>query len=93
MLLRPGPILALRTARFREENGELDRVKRVYIRTTYDRVIKPEQQEAMIREWLPEIVYEMDTDHSPFFSNPSLLFGLLVKAAAAAAASSTAACN
>lgn len=79
MLLRPGPILALKTAQFTEEHDDADKVKRVYIRTMYDRVIKPEQQDAMIKGWPPEVVYEMDTDHSPFFSNPSLLFGLLVK--------------
>ncbi|KAA0039366.1 hypothetical protein IC582_020586 [Cucumis melo] len=81
MLLRPGPIQALMSAQFKEEEDreEADKVKRVYIRTMYDRVIKPEQQEAMIKGWPPEIVYEMDTDHSPFFSNPSLLFGLLIK--------------
>ena len=85
MLLRPGPIQALMSAEFRDEERSsseeegAEKVKRVYIRTMYDRVIKPEQQEAMIKKWPPEIVYEMDTDHSPFFSNPSLLFGLLVK--------------
>ncbi|XP_022134269.1 methylesterase 17 [Momordica charantia] len=82
MLLRPGPILALKTAQFREEEEFADKVKRVFIRTMYDRVIKREQQDAMIKRWPPEIVYDMDTDHSPFFSNPSLLFGLLLKAAA-----------
>ncbi|XP_057442375.1 methylesterase 17-like isoform X1 [Lotus japonicus] len=81
MLLRPGPILALTSARFTEE-GEVETVPRVYIRTRHDNVVKPEQQEAMIKRWPPLSVYELDSDHSPFFSNPFLLFGFLVKAAA-----------
>ncbi|MED6186384.1 Methylesterase 17 [Stylosanthes scabra] len=83
MLLRPGPLQALVSARFNnngEEEGE--KVGRVYIRTRHDNVIKPEQQEAMIKMWPPSTVYELDSDHSPFFSTPFLLFGLLVKAAA-----------
>lgn len=84
MLLRPGPILAIQDARFTEEKGgdEVDRVPRVYIRTVHDNVIKPEQQDAMIKRWPPSDVYVLESDHSPFFSAPFLLFGLLVKAAA-----------
>ncbi|XP_015877622.1 methylesterase 17 isoform X2 [Ziziphus jujuba] len=81
MLLRPGPILALQSARFTEDH-DIEKVPRVYIRTLHDRVIKPDQQHAMIKRWRPSDVYDMDTDHSPFFSNPFLLSGLLVKAAA-----------
>lgn len=86
MLLRPGPIQALTSARFREDenNGEVEKVARVYIRTSHDRVVKAEQQEAMIKRWPPLSVYELDnSDHSPFFSTPFLLFGFLVRAAAA----------
>ncbi|CAJ2647996.1 unnamed protein product [Trifolium pratense] len=82
MLLRPGPILAVKSARF-EENGEVEKEPRVYIRTKQDKVIKPEQQEAMIKKWPPLSVYELDSDHNPVFSSPFILFGLLVKAAAA----------
>ncbi|CAJ1974532.1 unnamed protein product [Sphenostylis stenocarpa] len=83
MLLRPGPLLALMNARFREDGGEvMEKVPRVYIRTRHDKVVKPEQQEAMIKKWPPSTVYELDSDHSPFFSSPFLLFGLLLKAAA-----------
>ncbi|KAK7301045.1 hypothetical protein RJT34_11901 [Clitoria ternatea] len=81
MLLRPAPILALTSARFRDE-GEVEKVPRVYIRTRHDSVVKAEQQEAMIKRWSPLGVYELDSDHSPFFSTPFLLFGLLLKAAA-----------
>uniref|UniRef100_A0A2C9V214 AB hydrolase-1 domain-containing protein n=1 Tax=Manihot esculenta TaxID=3983 RepID=A0A2C9V214_MANES len=84
MLLRPGPILALKRAQFKEEeNGDgIEKVKRVYIKTKHDHVIKPQQQEAMIKRWPPSQVFLLDCDHSPFFSSPFLLFGLLVKAAA-----------
>ncbi|KAG2399543.1 Methylesterase 17 [Vigna angularis] len=83
MLLRPGPLVALTSAQFREEGDEgVEKVPRVYIRTKQDKVVKAEQQEAMIKKWPPSTVYELDTDHSPFFSSPFLLFGLLLKAAA-----------
>ncbi|KAK7353504.1 hypothetical protein VNO80_18953 [Phaseolus coccineus] len=83
MLLRPGPVLALTSAQFREDDGEVvEKVPRVYIRTRHDKVVKAGQQEAMIQKWPPSTVYELDTDHSPFFSSPFLLFGLLLKAAA-----------
>lgn len=81
MLLKPGPIQALTSARF-EDEGEVEKVARVYIKTLQDKVVKPEQQEAMIKKWRPRGVYEVDSDHSPFFSTPFVLFGLLVKAAA-----------
>lgn len=80
MLLRPGPLLALTRAQF-IENVEVEKVPRVYIKTRQDNVVKPKQQEAMINRWPPGSVYELDSDHSPFFSTPFILFGLLVKAA------------
>ncbi|PNX88341.1 methylesterase [Trifolium pratense] len=81
MLLRPGPLLAIISAQFKVENVEVEKVPRVYIRTSHDNVVKPKQQEAMINRWPPSNVYELDSDHSPFFSAPFLLFGFLVKAA------------
>lgn len=80
MLLKPGPVTALMTAKFPEEG--MERVRRVYIKTAQDRVVKPEQQDAMIARWPPSEVFTLDSDHSPFFSAPFLLFGLLVKVAA-----------
>ncbi|KAJ9160490.1 hypothetical protein P3X46_025888 [Hevea brasiliensis] len=84
MLLRPGPILALQRAQFKEEddNNGIDTVRHVYIKTMHDHVIKPQQQEAMIKRWPPSEVFVLESDHSPFFSSPFVLFGLLVKAAA-----------
>lgn len=81
MLLRPGPVQAIISAKFGEKEGEEEQVPRIYVRTTQDNVIKPEQQEAMIKKWPPSHVYVLEADHSPFFSAPFLLFGLLVKAA------------
>lgn len=83
-MMRPAPILALTTAKLEEEEkekGQEEQVPRVYIKTLLDRVMKPEQQDAMIRRWPPSQVYELESDHSPFFSNPFVLFGLLIKAA------------
>lgn len=82
MLLRPGPIQALITAKFSltTNDEDEDEVPRIYIKTTQDNVIKAEQQEAMIKKWPPSDVYVLESDHSPFFSAPFLLFGLLIKA-------------
>lgn len=81
MLLRPGPLLAITSARFAEDSV-VDKVPRVYFRTLHDHVVKPGQQEAMVKRWPPSEVYVLDSDHSPMFSTPFLLFGFLVKSAA-----------
>ncbi|BFG33712.1 hypothetical protein CerSpe_199860 [Prunus speciosa] len=82
MLLRPGPVLALQGAQFERTADAADCVPRVYIKTMQDHAIKPEQQDAMIKRWPPSQVFVLDSDHSPFFSTPIVLFGLLVKALA-----------
>ncbi|KAE8709787.1 Methylesterase 17 [Hibiscus syriacus] len=80
MVLRLGPVLAPRSARFEEEDGEsVEKVGRVYIRTMHDNVVIPEQQEAMIKKWPPCQVYALANS---FFSAPFSLFGLLLKFAA-----------
>ncbi|CAH2054134.1 unnamed protein product [Thlaspi arvense] len=86
LMMRPAPLLALTTAKLdeEEEEGDMAHVPRVYIKTLQDRVVKPEQQEVMIKRWPPSQTYELDSDHSPFFSNPFALFGLLLKAAVSA---------
>ncbi|KAF8081141.1 hypothetical protein N665_0903s0022 [Sinapis alba] len=81
LLMRPAPVLALTTAKVEEGQEVEEYVPRVYIKTLHDRVMKPEQQEAMMKRWPPRQAYEVDSDHSPFFSNPFVLFGLLIKAA------------
>lgn len=89
MLLRPGPLLAIMTAKFKPDDDiqVLDIVPRVYVKTVHDHVVKPEQQDSMVKRWPPAEVYVLDSDHSPFFSQPFLLFGFLVKAAAQASTS------
>lgn len=82
LLLRPAPCLAFKTARFDgpAEGGGMERVPRVYIKTLQDRVLKSEQQEAMIKRWPPNSVFCLDTDHSPFFSAPRALYRMLLNA-------------
>ncbi|GMN23329.1 hypothetical protein TIFTF001_000087 [Ficus carica] len=80
MLLRPAPVRAFQGAKFVEGRGA-DSVPRVYIKTMYDRVLKQEQQDAMINRWPPSQVLCSESDHSPFFSNPDVLFSFLIKAA------------
>uniref|UniRef100_A0A1J3H4Y3 Methylesterase 17 n=1 Tax=Noccaea caerulescens TaxID=107243 RepID=A0A1J3H4Y3_NOCCA len=87
LMMRPAPLLALTTAKVEEEEkgqekeDDMAHVPRVYMKTLHDRVMKPEQQDAMMKRWPPSQTYELDTDHSPFFTNPFVLFGLLIKAA------------
>jgi len=80
--LRPWPA-ALSTARFGHVDdgakSSVNAVRRVYIKTTNDHMVKPEQQEAMIRRWPPSEVVAIDTDHSPFFSAPERLFELILR--------------
>ncbi|CAI0459238.1 unnamed protein product [Linum tenue] len=93
MLLKPGPIMALQSARFDDDHEAAEGVERVYIKTMQDNVVKPEQQDAMIKRWPPSKVYALDCDHSPFFSSPFLLSGLLLNIAAAAAAAAAGSSN
>jgi hypothetical protein len=80
-LIRPATMRPFREARF-VGGPDADRVPRVYIKTMHDRAFKLEQQDAMIKRWPPFKVFVLESDHSPFFSNPSLLFGFLLEAAA-----------
>lgn len=52
-------------------------VRKSYIRCTKDRVIPPEYQQSMTKDWPAENVYEIATGHSPFFANPVGLASLL----------------
>ncbi|KAH7654092.1 Carboxylesterase protein [Dioscorea alata] len=80
MLLRPWPY-AISKARFGgDKEINVKNVRRVYIKTKYDNMVKPEQQEAMIRRWPPNDVMIINTDHSPFFSASHELFNLIIKA-------------
>ncbi|KAJ0076256.1 hypothetical protein Patl1_34609 [Pistacia atlantica] len=81
MLLKPAPAMAVGDAKFKEQGPDADKVRRVYIKTLNDRVIKQEQQDAMIRSWPPSEIFDIESDHSPFFSAPFILFGFIIKAA------------
>ncbi|XP_073019671.1 LOW QUALITY PROTEIN: methylesterase 17-like [Primulina eburnea] len=80
MLLKPGPIQALQSATF-TETEDSDKVPRIYIKTSRDRILRSYQQNAMIKKWQPSKVYTLESDHSPFFSAPLRLIELLVKVA------------
>ncbi|KAL5991344.1 hypothetical protein ACLOJK_012251 [Asimina triloba] len=82
MLMRSGPSMALITAKFEAGEERVDEVKRVCIKSSHDLVLKPEQQDAMIKRWPPSQVYTVEGDHSPFFSAPAQLVGALIQAAA-----------
>ncbi|NNK78769.1 MAG: alpha/beta fold hydrolase [Litoreibacter sp.] len=52
---------------------------RYYIRTLNDQTIPPEYQETMAAEFDPENIFELETSHSPFLSQPRLLCETLNK--------------
>ncbi|ERN08992.1 methylesterase 17 isoform X1 [Amborella trichopoda] len=82
MLLRPAPLMPLFSAKFEGANmGDVDLVKRVYIKMNKDEIMRPDvHQEMMIKSWPPDEVMFIDTDHSPFFSAPNELHHLLINA-------------
>ncbi|NND42777.1 MAG: alpha/beta fold hydrolase [Silicimonas sp.] len=54
---------------------------RHYIRCTEDRVVKPAYQTAVSSDWPKDNVHEIACGHSPFFSHPDRLAGILDKIA------------
>ena len=52
-------------------------VSRHYIICTRDRAVRPEYQRAVTADWPATNVHEMDSDHSPFFSDPDGLVAVL----------------
>ncbi|KAF6144801.1 hypothetical protein GIB67_038900 [Kingdonia uniflora] len=79
MLVKPGPVRAVQGAQF-VEGEEVDEIKRMYIKTMHNRMLKPTQQDAMIKRWASSDVFVAESDHSPNFSAPFELFNLLHKA-------------
>lgn len=73
--------MALKDARF-DGGADTDKVKRVFIRTVQDRILKPELQDQLIQIWPPSKVLDIESDHSPFFSAPTQLINLLLEAMA-----------
>ena len=55
-----------------------DTVPRHYIRCMADRIIPPEAQADMSRDWSPLRIHEMATGHSPFFAAPARLAEILI---------------
>ncbi|XP_021758256.1 methylesterase 17-like [Chenopodium quinoa] len=80
MLLRPTPVRATGDAEFPDGKGS-DKVPRVYIRTLNDNLMSLERHEEFIKKWPPSEVYDIESDHCAMISNPTQLFGLLVKVA------------
>ncbi|KAM7254913.1 hypothetical protein ACFE04_020154 [Oxalis oulophora] len=78
MLIRPASLKVFSSVKF-IPGPNSDEVPRVFIKTKYDRTISIEQQEAMITRWPPTLVFPVESDHSPFFSAPFVLFGFIVK--------------
>ncbi|CAM8925317.1 unnamed protein product [Rhodiola kirilowii] len=81
MLLRPWPVRALRGEVQFIGGEDFDNVPRTYIKTLHDKVLKPEQQDAMIKMWPPSLVFALETDHSALLSAPSELSQFLLQAA------------
>ncbi|KAF3454791.1 hypothetical protein FNV43_RR05239 [Rhamnella rubrinervis] len=81
MLLRPAPTRPYSGEIDGGDDDDSDSIPRVYIKTMHDRVLKPEQQDDMIKQWPPSQVFVLESDHSPFFSAPLDLFTSLVNAA------------
>ncbi|XXG42845.1 hypothetical protein AAC387_Pa01g3020 [Persea americana] len=62
--------------------GNMERAKRVFIKTMHDRVLRPDVQNQFIQMWPPSMVLTIDSDHSPFFSAPTQLINKLFRAMA-----------
>jgi hypothetical protein len=56
-------------------------VPRVYIKTLKDNALSLAKQEVLITNSPPQKVYNIDSDHSPFFSAPEKLHSLLLEIA------------
>lgn len=54
-----------------------DQVPKAYIRATDDRTIPPEYQAQMSLSVPPDMRFDIDSSHSPFFSQPDTLAGIL----------------
>lgn len=75
------PSMELKDVRV-DGGGDMDKVKRVYIKTMKDRILRPEVQDQLIQMWPPSKVLDIESDHSPFFSAPKQLINLLLEAMA-----------
>ncbi|KAI8079843.1 Alpha/Beta hydrolase protein [Halteromyces radiatus] len=58
--------------------GVIDHIDKYYIKALHDKAIPPESQEMMYKNKINNVI-EIDSAHSPFFSNPDELFTILTK--------------
>ncbi|XP_058075392.1 methylesterase 17-like isoform X2 [Magnolia sinica] len=79
MLLRPMPVMAQGIPNFGVGDG-VDKVKRVCIRGTSDTFFSDASFESQIKMWPPTEIFTVESDHCPFFSAPTQLFHLLLRA-------------
>ncbi|XP_010434786.1 PREDICTED: probable pheophorbidase [Camelina sativa] len=80
-LLRPAPVRALNGLDKLPPNPEAEKVPRVYIKTTKDRMFDSASQDLLVKNWPPSQLYVLEeSDHSAFFSVPTTLFTYLLRA-------------
>lgn len=77
VLLRPEPLIPLVTPLVLTPE-RFGSVRRFYVTTLQDQAITPPTQEMMYTQTPVERVYQMNTDHSPFFSRPLQLLLVLL---------------
>ncbi|EFJ31217.1 hypothetical protein SELMODRAFT_88885 [Selaginella moellendorffii] len=82
ILLRPSPIAAVSKVNFSTSKRGYGSVPRVYVKTEKDRSFSPREQDIAVTKSLPDKVYSIESDHSPFFSAPQELHQLLLQIAA-----------
>ena len=58
--------------------GRYGRIPRAYVETTFDRVISLAAQRRMRETWPCDPVFTLETDHSPFLSQPEALARILI---------------
>jgi pimeloyl-ACP methyl ester carboxylesterase len=75
--LSPEPLKPLVTP-LQLTEGRFGRVPRAYIETARDRAVTPAAQKSMQAALPCEPVFSLDTDHSPFLSQPEALARILI---------------
>ena len=75
--LSPEPLRALAAPVFTSA-GRFGRVPRAYVETLRDRAVTPEAQRRMQAVLPCDPVFTLDTDHSPFLSQPEALARILI---------------
>lgn len=76
-LLQPEPLAPL-LAPLTVTEGRFGRVPRAYIHCLQDRAVTLPLQQQFVAATPCDKVYQIDTDHSPFFSTPYVLAGFLL---------------